>query len=34
MRSEPARLGEILLDFALIPPRENENFLYEHAQQE
>ena len=34
MRSEPARLGEILLDFAEIPPRQNENFLNEHAQQE
>ena len=26
MRSEPARLGEILLDFAEIPPREMKIF--------
>ena len=32
MRNEPARLGEISLDFAGIPPRSDENFLYEHAQ--
>ena len=32
MRSEPAHLGGISLDFAGIPPRRNENFLYEHAQ--
>ena len=32
MRSEPARLGEIVLDFAEIPPRWDENFQYEHAQ--
>ena len=32
MRSEPARLGGISLDFAGIPPRWDENFPYEHAQ--
>ena len=32
MRSEPARLGGISLDFAGIPPRRDENFPYEHAQ--
>ena len=32
MRSEPAHLGEISLDFAEIPPRWDENFPYEHAQ--
>ena len=32
MRSEPTRLGGILLDFAGIPPRRDENFPYEHAQ--
>ena len=32
MRSEPARLGEISLDFAEIPPRQDENLPYEHAQ--
>ena len=32
MRSEPARLGEISLDFAEIPPRRDENFPHEHAQ--
>ena len=32
MRSEPARLGEISLDFAGIPPKLDENFPYEHAQ--
>ena len=26
MRSEPARLGEISLDFAEIPPRRDEKF--------
>ena len=31
MRSEPARLGGISLDFAGIPPRRDENFPYEHA---
>ena len=31
MRSEPARLGGILLDFAGIPPWSDENFPYEHA---
>ena len=32
MRGEPARLGEISLDFAEIPPKRDENFLYEHMQ--
>ena len=32
MRSEPARLGGISLDFAGIPPSWDQNFLYEHAQ--
>ena len=32
MRSEPARLGGISLDFAGIPPWEDENFRYEHTQ--
>ena len=32
MRSEPARLGGISLDFAGIRPRLNENFPYEQAQ--
>ena len=32
MRSEPARLSGISLDFAGIPPRWDENFPYEHAQ--
>ena len=27
-----ARLGEISLDFAMIQPRRDENFLYEHAE--
>ena len=31
MKSEPARLGGISLDFAGIPPRWDENFPYEHA---
>ena len=31
MRSEPAHLGGISLDFAGIPPRRDENFPYEHA---
>ena len=31
MRSEPARLGGISLDFAGIQPRGDENFAYEHA---
>ena len=31
MRSEPARLAGISLDFAGIPPRRDENFPYEHA---
>ena len=32
MRSEPARLGGILLDFAGIPRRWEENLSYEHLQ--
>ena len=32
MRSEPARLGEISLNFAKIPPRWDENSPDEHAQ--
>ena len=32
MRSEPARLGGISLDFAGMPIRQDENFPYEHAQ--
>ena len=32
MRNEPARLGGISLDFAGIPPRRDENLLYELAQ--
>ena len=32
MRSEPARPGEISLDFAEISPRRDEDFQYEHAQ--
>ena len=32
MRSEPARLGGISLEFAEIPPRWDKNFPYEHAQ--
>ena len=32
MRSEPACLGGISLDFAGIPPRWDENFPYEHEQ--
>ena len=32
MRSEPARLGGISLDFAGIPPRWDENLSYEHVQ--
>ena len=31
MTSEPARLGEISIDFSRIPPRWNEYFSYEHA---
>ena len=30
MRGEPARLGEISLDFAVVPPRRGKNFPYEH----
>ena len=32
MRSEPARLGGISLDFAGISPRWDEHFPYEHSQ--
>ena len=32
MRSEPARLGGISLDFAGISPNWDENFPYKHAQ--
>ena len=32
MKSEPARLGEISLDFAEISPGQDENFPFEHAQ--
>ena len=32
MRSEPARLGGISLDFAGIPPGRDEHFPYELAQ--
>ena len=32
MRSEPAYLGGISLDFSEIPPTWDENFPYEHAQ--
>ena len=32
MRSVPALLRGILLDFAGIPPRRDENFPYEHVQ--
>ena len=32
MRSEPGCLGGISLDFDGIPPRWDENFLYEHVQ--
>ena len=32
MRREPARLGEISLDFVVIPYSRDENFPYEHAQ--
>ena len=32
MRSEPARLDGISIDFAEIPPRWDENLPYEHAQ--
>ena len=31
MRSEPARLGRISLDFAGIPPKQDGNFPYEHG---
>ena len=32
MRSEPARLSGISLDFGGIPPKRDENFPYEQAQ--
>ena len=32
MRSEPARIGGISLDFAGMPPRWDENFPYESSQ--
>ena len=32
MRSEPACLGGISLDFAGIPPKRDEDFPYEHTQ--
>ena len=32
MRSEPAHLDGISVDFAGIPPRRDENFPYEHAE--
>ena len=32
MRSEPARLGGISVDFARIPLRWDEDFPYEYAQ--
>ena len=32
MRSEPARLCGISLDFARIPPRWDEDLSYEHVQ--
>ena len=32
MRSEPAHIGGISLDFAKIPPRRDENLSYEHVQ--
>ena len=32
MRSEPARLSGISLDFTGIPPMGDENFPYKHAQ--
>ena len=32
MRSEPARLCGISLDFAVIPSKRDENFPYEYAQ--
>ena len=32
IRSDPAHLGGISLDFAGIPPRRDENFPYEHSQ--
>ena len=32
MRSEPARLSEISLDFGEITPTRDENFPYEHVE--
>ena len=32
MRSEPARLSDISLDFDEIPPKRDENFPYKHVQ--
>ena len=32
MRSEPARLSGLSLDFAAIPHKRDENFPYKHAQ--
>ena len=32
MRSEPARLGGISIDFVGIPPRWDENLSYEYVQ--
>ena len=32
MRSEPARLGGVSLDFARIPLRRGKKFPYEHVQ--
>ena len=34
MRSEASRLSGISLDFAAIPPKRDENFPYEHAQED
>ena len=33
MKSEASRLSGITLDFAAIPPKRDENFPYEHAQE-
>ena len=33
MRGQPARPGEISLDFAEVPPRWDKNFSNEHAQE-
>ena len=32
MKSEPANLGGVSLKFAVITPRRDKNFSYEHAQ--